>query len=62
MDYDNTDFLVTKTFFKSTNAYCGQLLEGVVIFYFTCKLLVVLLERLNKKSQLELKKKIMQGE
>lgn len=29
MDYDNTDFLVTKTFFKSTNAYCGQLLEGV---------------------------------
>lgn len=57
MDYDNTDFLVTKTFFKSTNAYCGQLLEGVVIFYFTCKLLVVLLERLNKKSQLELKKK-----
>lgn len=29
MDYDNTDFLVTKTFFISTNAYCGQLLEGV---------------------------------
>lgn len=29
MDYDNTDFLVTKTFFKSTNAYGGQILEDV---------------------------------
>lgn len=29
MDYDNTDFLVTKTFFKSTNAYGGQILDDV---------------------------------